>query len=102
MGSPPQNLATPDVVELLPPLRRYVAARLNNPDDVDDVVQETVERLLSAREPLEPDTTLAYALVIARNVLANRGREAGRARRHAPRIIDLREPTRPEDVVLAR
>jgi hypothetical protein len=69
--------------------------------DVDDVVQETVERVLAAREPLEPDTALAYGLVVARNVLATRARDARRARRHAPRVIDLQEPVRPNDAVVA-
>jgi RNA polymerase sigma factor (sigma-70 family) len=89
------------VVGLLVPLRRYAASRLRDRHDVDDVVQETIERVLSARESLEPDTTLAYALVVARNVIATRARAARRDSRNATRIVDLREPDRPEDVVVA-
>jgi serine/threonine-protein kinase RsbT len=93
---------TTPVVDLLPPLRRYVAARVRDRHDVDDVVQETVERVLAAREPLDPDAALAYALVVARNVLVDRARQARRASRNAPRVIDIREPLRPEDAVIAK
>ena len=75
------------VVELLPPLRRYVASRLGDRHDVDDVVQETAERVLAAREPLDPDAALAYAIVVARHVLADRSRAARRSHRHASRVI---------------
>src|SRR4051794_17966773 len=99
--APARDTEQQPVVDLLLPLRRYVGARLRDRHDIDDVVQETLERVLAAREPLEADTAVAYALVIARNVLASRARESRRARRHAPRVIDLREPARPEDVVVA-
>jgi RNA polymerase sigma factor (sigma-70 family) len=97
-----RTVDTTPVVDLLPPLRRYVAARVRDRHDVDDVVQETVERVLAAREPLDPDAALGYALVVARNVLADRARQARRASRNAPRVIDIREPLRPEDAVIAK
>lgn len=92
---------TTQVVDLIEPLRRYVASRVRDRHDVDDVVQETLARVLSAREPLAADAALAYALVVARHLIVSNARDAERARRHAPRVVDLTEPARPEDALLA-
>ena len=62
MADPSPDLAAPSVVELLPPLRRYVGARLSSPHDVDDVVQETVERLLAVREPAVERVALSWPM----------------------------------------
>ena len=85
-----------ELLELVAPLRRYVATRVATRHDVEDVVQETLARVLDARYRLEEGTLLAYAFVVARNVITSAHRDRERARRHAPLLIDLREPERPD------
>lgn len=89
------------VLEVMGPVRRFVAARIDDRQDVDDVVQETLARVLAAQTRLEDVSLTAYALTVARNLLASRRRDQMVARTHAPKLVDLREPHRPEDSVLA-
>lgn len=88
------------LVALMEPIRRVAAARGADAHTVDDVVQETLTRLLAQRGRLEDDALLPYALVTARNLVATAGRDSARTRRHVHRMIDLREPERPEDVAV--
>lgn len=82
------------------PVRRVVAARLHDRHAVDDVVQETLVRLLAARDRLDGSSLLPYGIVTARNLVNEHGRSLDRHRRHAHRVVDPTEPVRPEDVVL--
>ncbi|MGI8682083.1 MAG: sigma-70 family RNA polymerase sigma factor [Mycobacteriales bacterium] len=90
------------LVALMEPIRRVAAARGADSHTVDDVVQETLVRLMAQRERLADDALLPYALVTARNLVATAGRDVARGRRHAHRLVDLREPDRPEDLALRR
>jgi RNA polymerase sigma factor (sigma-70 family) len=90
-----------DVVAIEPVIRRVVAARVANPSDIDDLVQDCLERLLGAHGRLAPETVLPYGIVTARNVVTSHMRTAARRATAAPLIADLREPDRPEDEVLA-
>lgn len=90
------------LVALIEPIRRVAAARGADHHTVDDVAQETLARVMAQRERLDEDALLPYALVTARNLVASAGRDASRGRRHAHRLVDLREPERPEDVALRR
>lgn len=91
-----------DVLALVEPVRRVAAARGAQPAAVDDVVQETLLRVMSRRQRLDTTALLPYALVVARNLVATDGRDAMRTRRNLPRLLDRSEPDRPEDVVLRR
>ena len=84
-----------------PVIRRVVAARAANPSDIDDLVQDCLERLLGARGRLAPETVLPFGIVIARNLVASQSRTAARRAAAAPLIADPQEPDRPEDAVLA-
>lgn len=84
-----------------PAIRRVVAARTANAADVDDLVQDCLERLLAVHGRLTPEAVLPYAIVTARNLVTSHARSAVRRAAAAPRVIDLRAPDRPEDVVLA-
>jgi len=89
-----------DLLAVAEPVRRVVAARLRDPHSVDDVVQETLARLLSARSRLDSSALLPYAVVTARNLAAEHGRTGLRHRQHLHRVLDLREPERPEESAL--
>lgn len=93
--------AADDVIALIDPLRRIAAARLTNRHDVDDVVQETLTRVLAAHHRLDDASLLAYAIVVVRNLIASQHRDRERARQNAPRLIDLTSPTRPDESLLA-
>jgi RNA polymerase sigma factor (sigma-70 family) len=90
-----------DVAAIEPVIRRVVAARVADPSDIDDLVQDCLERLLGAHGRLAPETVLPYGIVTARNVVSSHMRTAARRATVAPLIADLREPDRPEDTVLA-
>lgn len=66
-------------------VRRVLAARIRDPYDLEDLVQETLARTMSTRErvvgPLE-----AYAVTTAKNLVAERARRDDRYRRLAPRL----------------
>jgi RNA polymerase sigma factor (sigma-70 family) len=86
--------------EMSEAVRRVVAARISNPDTIDDVVQETLARVMEAKKPLGGQARLGYAIIIARNLVADLARHDDRLRRNRHRVIDLRGPERPEEAVL--
>lgn len=90
-----------EVIAVEPVIRRVVAARAANPGDVDDLVQDCLERLLAARARLAPEAVLPYAVVTARNLVSSRAKSAMRHAAAAPRILDTTEPDGPEDLLLA-
>jgi RNA polymerase sigma factor (sigma-70 family) len=89
-----------NVREIAETVRRVVAARISNPETVDDVVQETLARVIEARKPLIGEARIAYAIVVARNLVADLARHNERLRSNRHRLIDLRDPERPEEAVL--
>jgi RNA polymerase sigma factor (sigma-70 family) len=90
-----------EVMAVEPVIRRVVAARAANHADVDDLVQDCLERLLVARERLAPEAVLPYAVVTARNLVSSHAKTASRRAAAAPRVLDAAEPERPDDVLLA-
>jgi serine/threonine-protein kinase RsbT len=90
-----------EVLAVEPVIRRVVAARAANEADIDDLVQDCLERLLVARERLAPEAVLPYAVVTARNLVSSHARTASRRKAAAPRVLDAAEPERPDDVLLA-
>jgi RNA polymerase sigma factor (sigma-70 family) len=101
-GQPTSDLWHDDVLELAPLLRRVIAARVHDRHVVEDLVQETLTRVMAARERLEPRTLAPYAVVTARNLVRSLATSEDRSRRHAHRLIDVREPVLPEEEALRR
>ena len=101
-GQPTSELQHDDVIELAPLLRRVIAARVRDSHVVEDLVQETLTRVMAARQRLEPRTLAPYAVVTARNLIRSQATSQDRSRRHAHRLIDLREPVLPEEEALRR
>lgn len=81
-------------------VRRVTAARLRDPDTIDDVVQETLASVFAVRHRIGADALAPYAIVTARNLVASLGRDADRHRRHLHRLVDVREVAQPEDEVV--
>jgi serine/threonine-protein kinase RsbT len=101
-GRPTSDFQHDDVAELAPLLRRVIGARVRDGQVVEDLVQETLTRVMAARQRLEPRTIAPYAVVTARNLTRSLATSEDRSRRHAHRLIDLREPILPENEALRR
>ncbi len=100
MGKSATAASVQEVLAVEPVIRRVVAARAANSTDVDDLVQDCLERLLAAHKRLDAEAVLPYAIVTARNLVAAHATSAARRSRTVHRILDLRQPDLPEDVVL--
>lgn len=90
-----------DVAALIPMVRRIIGARVSDPTAAEDLVQETLTRVLGAVDRVEPDMLEPYAIVTARNVVATLWKETDRHRRNQHRVVDLRPPASPDEALLA-
>ena len=89
------------VADLIPIVRRVVAARVRNPTHVDDIVQETLARVMAARSRVEGDSLVPYAVVTARNLIVSAAQREQRAGRTAHLLVEPGDPQpRPEDEAL--
>ncbi|MGI9032476.1 MAG: RNA polymerase sigma factor [Acidimicrobiales bacterium] len=82
-----------DLVQLHDLVRRVVGARVRDAAMVDDLVQETLVRVLAARGRLDDGALAPYAVVTARNLVRTLAREDERRRRHSHRLFE--DPTTP-------
>jgi len=68
------------IVELVPMVRRIIGSRIRDPHVVDDLVQETLARVMAAHARVEGGTLEPYAAVTARNLVATFARRNDKAR----------------------
>jgi serine/threonine-protein kinase RsbT len=71
------------LLELVPLIRRVIGARVRDAHQAEDLVQETLARVMAARSRVEGDTLAPYAVVTARNLVASMVQREDRARRSA-------------------
>ena len=90
-----------EVADLIPMLRRIVGARVGHHPAAEDLVQETLVRVLAARDRIEPGMVEPYAIATVRNLMATMWRQEDRERRNRHRAHDPGEPEQGEDVVIA-
>jgi RNA polymerase sigma factor (sigma-70 family) len=90
------------IVDLVPLVRRVVSTRVHDPHLVDDLVQETLARVMAARSRVEGETLAPYAVVTARNLVASLARRDERGRRLAHLLAKPDDVERPEEEVLRR
>ena len=88
------------VAALIPVVRRVVRSRVSNPAVAEDLVQETLVRVLGAADRVEPGMLEAYAIVTARNVVASMWKEQDRHRRNEHRVVDLVPVQAPDEDLL--
>jgi RNA polymerase sigma factor (sigma-70 family) len=91
----------PDVAALLPVIRRIVQSRVGNHPEAEDLVQETLARVLAASERIEPGALEPYAITTARNVISSMWREGDRAARNLHRTHEPGSPESAQDLVVA-
>ena len=77
------------IVDLEPMVRKVVGARIRDPHVVDDLVQETLMRVMAAHSRVEGKSMAPYAAVTARNVVASYARRNDRARARAHLLADV-------------
>lgn len=90
-----------ELADLIPMLRRVVAARVGSHPAAEDLVQETLVRVLAARDRIEPGMVEAYAIATVRNVVATMWRQQDREQRNRHRSHDPTEPERADETVVA-
>jgi serine/threonine-protein kinase RsbT len=81
-------------------VRRIVGARVGAHPAAEDLVQETLARVLAAFDSIEPGMLEPYAIATARNVVATMWRQEDRRRRNQHRVVDVSAPETPEAQVL--
>jgi serine/threonine-protein kinase RsbT len=102
-GSPGEEPpAGGDLAEVTTVVRRVAGSRLRDPHLVEDVVQETLAKLMASRSSLDPSALGPYAVVTARNLVTSHWRRDDVSRRHAHRLVDVAHLRSPEDDVLRR
>jgi serine/threonine-protein kinase RsbT len=82
-------------------VRRIIGARVSDPTAAEDLVQETLTRVLAAVDRVEPGMLEPYAIVTARNTVATLWKDKDRHRRNQHRVVDLRPPAAPDEELLA-
>lgn len=97
-GSPEDKKVA--IARLEPLVRRVIRNRVGNADVRDDLVQETLSRVLGVCDRLDRSVLPAYAVATARNLVQSyRRTEASRlGKRHL--LVDLRQPITPEEQTL--
>jgi serine/threonine-protein kinase RsbT len=85
------------LVELLPLVRRVIGSRVRDSHLVDDLVQETLARVMAARGGIEGDTLAPYAATVARNLVASHFQRVEVARRKAPLLAEEEASAPPID-----
>jgi DNA-directed RNA polymerase specialized sigma24 family protein len=88
------------VAALAPGLRRYATARHLDAGNIDDLVQETLARLLEVRSRLDLAKLSVYALAVLTNLDRSNRRGDDVARRHRHRLLELDGPTSADDEIL--
>jgi RNA polymerase sigma factor (sigma-70 family) len=95
------------LVDLLPMVRKVVGSRIRDPQTVEDLVQETLLRVMAARKRVDGENLAPYAAVTARNLVATFAEKNDRARDHAHLLVEadanlaapqLEEVLRQEDI----
>ncbi len=81
-------------------VRRTLAARTRDQHLVEDLTQETLARLADREDRLSADAERAYAVVIARNLLASHFRGQSVRGRHLHKLVEHGRPDDPAQVMV--
>jgi len=99
-GARPDSDAAPDVASLLPMLRRIVFSRVGNEAAAEDLVQETLVKVLAAANRIEPGMLEPYAITTARHVIASMWRSQDTQRRNQHRAVGMDHVDAPDERLL--
>ncbi len=90
----------PDVEALIPIVRRIIRARVDDATVADDLIQETLVRVLAKANRIAPAMLEPYAIVTARNVVRSLWTERDRQRRNQHRVLELDGGDGPDEQLL--
>lgn len=88
------------LAELMAIVQRVVRARVGAHPAAEDLIQETLTRVLAAAPSVDPGMLEPYAIATAKNLVASMWRDDDRKRRNRHRAADLRVPESPEEQAL--
>jgi RNA polymerase sigma factor (sigma-70 family) len=91
-----------DIAALIPTVRRIVYSRVGDTSMAEDLVQETLVKVLGAAPRVERGMLEPYAIVTARNVVASMWKEQDRHRRNRHRVVDMSSTEAPDEDLLRR
>jgi RNA polymerase sigma factor (sigma-70 family) len=89
------------IVLIGPIVRRVIAARATDVEAVDDLVQETLARVIEVRHRIDDRALVPYAIAVGRNLTRSMHRVEERDRRSRVRLLGP-QPTTPEEEALRR
>jgi len=81
-----------ELTRLIPLVRRIVSSRVADHAVAEDLIQETLVRVLGAADRVESGMLEPYAIVTARNVVTSMWQQRDRHRRNQHRIVELPSP----------
>jgi len=91
-----------DITELMPILTKFVNSRVSSREIAEDLVQETLVKVLAAINRVEPGMLEPYAIATARNLIATMWKERDRHQRNQHRVVDLLPSKPPDEDLLKR
>src|SRR6476646_11173122 len=91
-----------DIVSMIPILQRVVGAKVRDRQLVDDLVQETVTRVMAASSRIDHEALIPYAIVTARNLVSAAGKRQNIAQRNAHLLLDTTVDPGPDAPLLPR
>lgn len=89
-----------EIVALIPLVRRVIGARVADVSLVEDLVQETLVKVLAAANRVAPGMLEPYAIVTARNLVKSTWTDRDRQRRNQHRVLELAPAAEPDEQVL--
>ena len=92
--------STGDLESVIPIVRRIIRARVSDPAVAEDLVQETLVKVLARKNRIEAGMLEPYAIVTARNVVKTLWIERDRQRRNQHRILELSSAEAPDAQLL--
>jgi RNA polymerase sigma factor (sigma-70 family) len=99
-GARPDSEVEPEVAALLPMLRRIVFSRVSNKAAAEDLVQETLVKVLAAANRIEPGMVEPYAITTARNLIVSMWRSQDTQRRNQHRAVGMDHVDAPDERLL--
>ncbi len=100
--APSEPVAESEIASLMQIVGRIVRARVANTALAEDLIQETLMKVLSAADRVEDGMLEPYAIATARNLVASTWKAQDKERRNQHRVIELTPADEPDDGLLRR
>ena len=99
-GARPDPEVAPDIAALLPMVRRIVFSRVPNKAAAEDLVQETLVKVLAAANRIEPGMLEPYAITTARHLIISMWRSQDTQQRNQHRVVEMGSVAAPDERLL--